>query len=316
VVDRPVGSSIGRPVAGCWPRLLAFQRGPASRCSGTVSLIGRGRIRRVHSPVIDSSGALGATNHPFTSTAGSVDSGPIGGKGGAVDHVAALNGRGARSPAARAATCTADHGAINTTVLDGRDAVSIPGHATDDAAEPSNTAWPDCWRAVSGGARALNFAVRAGPGSDGRGPISPVTAADARRSRYVGRQPPAGPGDAASPGVLSRACGRDHRAADARIYSPLPAAHRDQADRVAHGGRGQPSGHDSIDRFPHQHHAGDRRERADPGGAIVGWVPELGCLLLAHTNETGGGSSPTNRTGEGGTDRHGNVGELSKMQSN
>jgi hypothetical protein len=93
---------------------------------------------------------------------------------------AALNGRGARSPAARAATCTADHGAINTTVLDGRDAVSIPGHATDDAAEPSNTAWPDCWRAVSGGARALNFAVRAGPGSDGRGPISPVTAADAR----------------------------------------------------------------------------------------------------------------------------------------
>jgi hypothetical protein len=180
VVDRPVGSSIGRPVAGCWPRLLAFQRGPASRCSGTVSLIGRGRIRRVHSPVIDSSGALGATNHPFTSTAGSVDSGPIGGKGGAVDHVAALNGRGARSPAARAATCTADHGAINTTVLDGRDAVSIPGHATDDAAEPSNTACPDCWRAVSGGARALNFAVRAGPGSDGRGPISPVTAADAR----------------------------------------------------------------------------------------------------------------------------------------
>ena len=199
-----MGGSIGRAVAGCWPRLLAFQRGSASRCSGTVSSIGNGRIRRALSPLIDSSGALGAANHRFPSSAGCVDSGPTGGKGGSVDH-----------------------DAVNTTVLDGRDAVSIPGRATDNAAEPSNTVWPDCWRAVSGGAHAFNFAVRAGPGSNGRGPISPVTAADARGSRYVGRQPPAGPGEAAEPGVLSRACGRDLRAADARIYSPLPAAHPD-----------------------------------------------------------------------------------------
>ena len=98
VVGGPVGGSIGRPVAGCRPRLLAFQRGSASGCSGTVSPIGNGRFRRAHSPVIDSSGALGAANHPFPSTAGSVDSGPIGTKGDAVDHDAA------RSPAARAAT--------------------------------------------------------------------------------------------------------------------------------------------------------------------------------------------------------------------
>ena len=118
-----VGGSIGRPVAGCRPRLLAFQRGSASGCSGTVSPIGNGRFRRDHSPVIDSSGALGAANHPFPSTAGSADSGPTGAKGGAVDHDAAC------SPAARAAT--------------GRDAVSIAGRATDNAAKPSNTAWPD-----------------------------------------------------------------------------------------------------------------------------------------------------------------------------
>ena len=225
VVGRTVGGSIGRPVAGRGPRLLAFQRGSASRCSGTVSSIGNGRIRRALSPLIDSSGALGAANHPFPSTAGSVASRPI----GANDHDATLNGRDARGPAARAATGTANHGAIDTTAFDGRDTVS--GCATDNASEPSNIAWPDCWCAVSGGAYALNFAGRASPS-----PINPVTAADACGSRYVGRQPPAGPGDTASSGVLSRACGRDLRAADAHIYSPLPAGHRDQTDRVAHGG--------------------------------------------------------------------------------
>jgi hypothetical protein len=263
VVGRPVGGSVGRPIAGRWPRLLAFQRGSASRYSGTVSSFGNGRICRALSLLIDSSGALGAANHPFPSAAGSVDSGPLGAKGGAVAHDATLHGRDAvsitshatdnpariaRSPA-RAATGTADHGAINITVLHGRYAVSLTGRAADNAAKPAR---PDYWRAVSGGgAHALNFAGCASPRSDGRGPISPVAAADARGSRYVGRQPPAGPGDAASPGVLSRACGRDLRAADARIYSPLPAGHRDQADRVTHGGRSQPSGHGSINRFPH-----------------------------------------------------------------
>jgi hypothetical protein len=240
VVGRLVGGSVGQPVAGCWPGLLAFQRGSASRCSGTVSSIGNGRIRRALSPLIDSSGALGAANHPFPSTAGSVASRPI----GANDHDATLNGRDARGPAARATTGTANHGAIDTTAFDGRDTVSVC--ATENAAEPSNIARPDCWCAVSGCAYALNFAGRASPGSDGRGPTSPGTAADACGSRYVGRQPTAGPGDAASSGVLSRACGRDLRAADAHIYSPLPAGHRDQADRVTHGGRSQPSGHGSI----------------------------------------------------------------------
>ena len=36
----------------------------------------------------------------------------------------------------------------------------------------------------------------------------------------------------------------------AHIYSPLPAGHRDQADRVARGRQGQPSGHNSINRLP------------------------------------------------------------------
>jgi hypothetical protein len=156
-------------------------------------------------------------------------------------HDATLNGRSARSPAARAAT--ANHGAINTTVL-GRDAIGITGRAADNAAgganntaafdggdavsgraidnaaKPSNTAGRDCWRAVSAAAHALNFAVG---GSNGRDPISPVTAADARRSRYVRRQPTAGPRSAPSPGLLPRACGRDLRAADPRSHPPLPA---------------------------------------------------------------------------------------------
>ena len=42
----------------------------------------------------------------------------------------------------------------------------------------------------------------------------------------------------------------NYRAADAHIYSPLPAGHRGPSDRVARGGRGQPSRHDSINRLP------------------------------------------------------------------
>ena len=122
-----VGGSIGRPVAGRWARLLAFQRGSASRCSGTVSSIGSGRIRRALSPLIDSSDALGAANHPFPSTAGSVASSPI----GANDHDATLNGRDARGPAARAAADNAAGSAINTAAFNGRDTVS--GRATDNA---------------------------------------------------------------------------------------------------------------------------------------------------------------------------------------
>ena len=136
MVGRLVGGSVGRPVAGCWPGLLAFQRGSASRCSGTVSSIGNGRIRRALSPLIDSSGALGAANHPFPSTAGSVASRPI----GANDHDATLNGRDARGPAARATTGTANHGAIDTTAFDGRDTVS--GCATDNAANPPTSPGP------------------------------------------------------------------------------------------------------------------------------------------------------------------------------
>ena len=217
VVGRPMGGSVSRPAAGCWPRLHAVRREAASRCSGTVCSPRSGRVRRAHSPVV---GALGAANHPFPSTAGPIDGGPLGAKQrGAVAHDATDNAAGsARSLASRAATGTADHSVLSITVLHGRDDVSITGRATDNAAKPSNSAWPDCWRAaVSDADHALNFAGRAIPGSDGRGPISPVTAADARGSRYVGRQPPAGPRDAASPGVFSRACGRDLRAADARI---------------------------------------------------------------------------------------------------
>ena len=212
-----------------------FSEDQQEGCSGTVSPIGNGRIRRAHSPVIDSSsGALGAANRPFPSTAGSVASSPI----GANDHDATLNGRGARGPAARAAAGTANHGAIsitgraadnaaggaiNTTAFAGRDTVSITSRATDNAAKPSNTAWPDCWRANGSGAHAPDFAGRASPGSDRRGPISPLIAADARGSRYVRSQPTAGPRSAPSPGLLPRACGRDLRAADPRSHPPLPA---------------------------------------------------------------------------------------------
>jgi hypothetical protein len=243
VVGRPVGGSVGQPVVGCWPRLLAFRRGSASRCSG--SPLRGGRIRRARSPVI---GALGAANHPFLSAASSVDSSPLGAKRGAVAHDAIDNAAGgARNLAFRADTGTSDHRAINTTVLDRSDAVSIIGRATHNAAKPLDTAWPDCWRAVSDADHALNFAGRASPG---RGPICPITAADACGSRYVRCQPPAGPRSTPSPGLLPRSCGRDLRAADARIYPPLPAGHRDHADRVSHSGRGQPSGHNSINLSP------------------------------------------------------------------
>ena len=80
MVGRSVGGCIGRPLADCWSRVLAVQRGWAIRCCGTINSAGNERLRRARSPVIDSS-AFGAATCVRPGAHGGVDSGVLGVQG-------------------------------------------------------------------------------------------------------------------------------------------------------------------------------------------------------------------------------------------
>ena len=180
-MGRPVGGSIGRPVAGCWPRLLAFQRGGATSRFGAVSPAENECIRRVHTPVIDG-------RHTFTSSACAV-SGTICGSGSggcAVIDAVGTGGEAADNDALNGS------GADTTSSCDRSDAVRARGRVTrNNRGEPP---CPDSSCAVSGAAPPASSTGAVGVDSAS----NPTATHNTRRSRHVGGRPPADSGGAIS----------------------------------------------------------------------------------------------------------------------